>query len=269
MLRVIQRLVLAALALLALLLPARAQEFRIYTQVVNETTAPPAVIARSWTIFHAGKVYDFVDVAQEVIVFQPAHDQFTVLSLSRKKSTVVALEELKHYLKLAESRVDEYISQNPTSQVAAMLQFQLQPTFDAKFDAKERRLTLASPFLRYEAKCTPPLNAELVAAYIRYADQTAQLNSVLHPKSLFPGPRLVLNEHLRKQAVLPVSVDLQIKFEEPVHLRAEHEIRWELDARDREMIHHWETQLKGQDVKPIAFRDFQREMLAGDVPVKR
>jgi hypothetical protein len=284
MLLVLQRLFLAALGILAFLLPAQAQEFRIYTQVTSPAAAPEAgdtaaggapVIARSWTIFHAGKVYDYVDTVREVIIFEPTRDRFTVLSLNRNTSTVVALEELKHLLKMAEQEAHKYLGElsqdgSPHARTTlGALQFQLQPAFDTTFDAKTSHLKLASPWLHYEADCTQPLSPDLVAAYARYADWTCRLNSVLHPQSLFPAPRLLLNEELRQRAVMPVNVDLRIKLDTPLHLRAEHQIRWELDARDRELIHYWETQVKNPDVKQVTLREFQREMLTGNPPSRR
>ena len=55
-----------------------AQEMRVYTTVrnlrgsaVSEDRAP--VVARSLTLFHAGKVYDYVEAAKELTIFEPAH----------------------------------------------------------------------------------------------------------------------------------------------------------------------------------------------------
>src|ERR1043165_1169439 len=57
---------------------ARAQDFRVYTTIQDLTAAPPGnggaaqapVVARTLTLFHAGKAYDYIPEIGEVIVIE-------------------------------------------------------------------------------------------------------------------------------------------------------------------------------------------------------
>ena len=84
---------------------------------------------------------------------------------------------------------------------------------------------------------------------------------MLHPQSLFPSPRLALNDALRQEMVMPVEVRLSIAGKNPIQLRAEHKIHWKLDEKDRRFIQLWETQLKDRNTRRVSFREYQQAML--------
>ena len=92
-------------ALMAMLAaPLNAQEMRVYTTVrdlsalaANEPAERAPVISRSLTLFHAGKVSDYVDAAKEVTVFEPSHHRFTLLNERRRTVTNVAQDEVRQY----------------------------------------------------------------------------------------------------------------------------------------------------------------------------
>ena len=105
------RFVLYRLTIVACLLSLpgflNAQEMRVYTTVrnlrgsaVSEDRAP--VVARSLTLFHAGKVYDYVEAAKELTIFEPAHHRFTLLSERRRVATEVTQDEVRQFLNLVE-----------------------------------------------------------------------------------------------------------------------------------------------------------------------
>ena len=130
-----------------------AQEFRIYTRVYDAGTAQnvrPAMIGSSLSLFHAGKVYDHVENEQEseVIIFEPAHQRFTILSTSRGLATTVHFDEIKRKLKLARNVTTEHIEgllrqQPPASDaVMAKLQFPIEPKFHESFDAGQAKARL-------------------------------------------------------------------------------------------------------------------------------
>lgn len=85
------------------------------------------------------------------------------------------------------------------------MEFQLLPEFQVRSEDKARKLSLLSPRFRYDAVYAEGPSPEIVQAYLRAADWTAQLNSVLHPHSLLPEPRLRLNDELRERGVLPLK----------------------------------------------------------------
>ena len=61
----------------------RAQEIRLYTTIRDP--ARDQVLVRSLMLFHAGKVYDYIDSANEVTMFEPVHRRFTILNLRENK----------------------------------------------------------------------------------------------------------------------------------------------------------------------------------------
>ncbi len=248
------------------------QNISIYTQVYDESGAnngkKSTPIAQSLTVFHAGKVYDYIPVIGEVIVFDPANHRFTILNTARTMATEVDFAELKQMLKIARHEMEKQISQYESKgtathrEIAGQLRFQLDPKLTETYDADSRQLTLSSKPIRYEATGTDQAQQETVETYLRYADWMARLNYVLHPNSLYPEARLLLNAGLRKRQLIPTVVRLHVEIgAHPVSLRAEHVISWELAAKDRSLIHHWETMLKKKSTQRVTFRDYQRKLL--------
>jgi hypothetical protein len=252
-----------------------AQEFRIYTRVSQEMGAAAgpkgnakqeSVVARSLTLFHAGKVYDYIHAVGEVTIFEPGRKRFIILSTTRSMRTQVELDELLGMLNIAQKEMKSYVAVpiakgGPTVKAAKALNFQLAPDFDARFQTKDNSLTLSSPFVQYEAQCAKAKAPQALTSYLHYADWTCRLNYVLHPNALYPASRLELNNALRKHDVIPTEVRLSIPGENPIRFKAEHEIHWQLDAKDRSYIHRWETMLKDRSTRQISFREYQRAML--------
>ena len=269
--------ILAAVLLVCLGRSGPAQEFRVYTRVYNEAEAAKGsengsshpIVTRSLSIFHAGKVYDYVEPVGEVIIFEPARRRFTILSTSREMVTTVEFDELKHLLKVARLETEKYLAQldpkpaDASQKAAQSLRFQLAPRFEEQYDVEKKRLRLLSPDLRYDVECAATQPPEIADEYLRYADWMARLNYVLHPRALFPEPRLALNRSLRRLGMIPVEVELQAVVAGGVHLRAQHQIHWELNAKDRSLINRWETMLKSKQSQHVPFREYQRTLVAG------
>ncbi len=257
-----------------------AQEFRIYTRISMAPAAPPGsetwsldasrpeVLARSLTLFHAGRVYDYIDTAGEVLVFEPAHRRFTILNTQRELATTVEFDELTNLLKVARRETENYATRlrsEPDAgsrRTADQIQFQLDPRFDETWDQKSRRLTLSGKHLRYQATVGDEPSPEVLEAWSRYADAMCRLNFVLHPGAVFPESRLALNAALVRQGGLPTSVELMADTDTKIHLRAEHQFHWELDARDRSLMHSWETLLAAKGTRRVSFHEYQRAVAA-------
>ncbi len=266
-----------------LMKPAAAQEFRVYTRIHDESqtagsgeaaTAPP-VVSRSLTLFHAGRVYDYIDGLGEVILFEPAHHRFTILSTRHVLATEVSFDEIRQMLKLARTETESHLASLQSSRneealaVIGPLRFQLDPQFQEKWDEAGNSVSLSGPYLSYSARTAPASDKGLATAYLDYADWTCRLNYVLHPGRLMPAPRLMLNQALREKDRLPVEVTLTAEVDQPMKYRAEHRLHWELDAKDRSLIHHWETLLKSDTLRKVTFREYQHEILSRKVSRRR
>ncbi len=253
--------------------PALGQDFRLFTKVFDlsfETEKPP-VISRSLSLFHAGKVYDYIDTTGEVTIYEPAKKRFLILDTQRDIVTIADLDEIKHHLKVAHKVTLEHINslkqkksknaedQNKTMNAIEHLVFQLNPKFETKFDATSNQLILQGTGIRYSATATKNESKELVDSFVKFTDWTARLNYVLHPRAVFPASRLVLNEQIKIHQLIPTSVELKTA---KMHLKAEHQIQWSLAARDRSLIHRWNRQLKSKSIKTVTLREYQRIVLA-------
>ncbi len=260
-------------AFLALASAASAQEFRVHTAVTELTptmrskSRPPS---HSLMLFHAGRVYDYLEESQEVVVHDPAHSRFLVLSKPHNLTTEISQDEVRYFLDVAKDKAREVIAEwqrkgGTKLSTLSALEFQLLPQFEAQHNLAQQMLTLQSSVLTYQVKYDKAPSPEILQTYLRTVDWTAQLNSVLDPLAMLPEPRLRLNEELRKLGVLPVEVELHIAGDRPVHLRAKHEWTWgELNQTNRMYIDHWEAELRKPDAAPIPFREFQQKTLVSD-----
>jgi len=261
---------------------AMGQDFTAYTRVydmgavraaesdtAHESTDDAPLVSESYSMFHAGKAYDYIEAMDEVIIvdFDSSRQRFTLLSPRRELSTVIYFDELKHFEKLAENETQTYLDElrkkeSPhLAQVLSMHAFQRRPRFDESYDEHSGQLTLSSEFIRYEVRCSTKVQPENVKAYIRYADSICSLNYVLHPGVLQPQPRLALNKSLQKIEAIPTRVELRANLPHRLHLRAEHKFDWNLDNRDRNLIDTWESKLAGKSMRRVTPREYQRKML--------
>lgn len=242
---------------------------RIYTTVRDRSASAQGKDPdqRSLMLFHASKIYDYIEPAQEVTVFEPTHRRFTVLNLRRQLRTEITQDEIRQFLSLAEEEVQKKLLQSNdgpgTTRRASLdlLQFQLLPQFTTTFDSSKSQLTLSSPRFQYLATGTAPPSLDIADKYLHVADWMAQFNAVLHPYSLLPAPRMKLNQQLKEHGLIPSSVELQTTGDMPIHLQALHEWTWNLQKTDRQMIDDWEKQLHSAKFRSLAFRQFQQEML--------
>ena len=235
----------ALLQWIVLTADTQAQQFRVFTEVTRPPVASetargrPVVIARSLTLFHAGKVFDWLPPpVGEVTVFEPAHRRFVIFSGRKLIATTVTFDEIERLLSTARDETHNYTRQlerrdEPGSRaIIEPLQFQLDPKFAEQFDPAGQRLALRSRRFTYSVDCAAPVVREAAGAYLSYADWAARLNYVLHPSSLFPAPRLKLNDSLRSRGLVPVNVELHVRFDKPLCRIAGHRFGWQLETGD-------------------------------------
>jgi len=254
-----------------------AQDFKVYTPVFNMAapeTPPRAgkrpqhpIIARSSLYFHANKAYDHIEATGEVQIYEPNAQRFTILYPARDMATTLTFDELDRMVREAEIKAHKRVlrskeeHQDQSSRIG-MIEFQLQPTFKERFDRQTTELDLSSAFMSYQVQCVVAESPERMKAYLTYCDWAARLNFVLDPQAPLPGPRLTLNESLRKRGLMPVGVSLQASIGSGLRLRAEHTIDWKLDPHDRDRIHQWQTKLESKETRQVSFRQFQEVLVA-------
>lgn len=249
--------------------PLPAQDLRVYTSVTELAQAPEQqrVISHSLTLFHAGRVYNYIDQVGEVVIFEPAHHRFIILG-NDFTATEVPFSELNHFLETARKEAAQYIGElearnNPDSdKLAAALRFQLNPEFLKSSHENAKRLSLQGSSLTYHVETAEAESPELVRQYLNYADWAARLNYVLHPHSAYPAGRLQLNAELRERGRLPTRVELTMHLQQTVRLRAAHQYDWKLQSVDRKHISHWERTLQSNRVRWMTFHEYQQHLVA-------
>jgi hypothetical protein len=251
----------------------RAQDFRVYTRTYDlAATAPQGkapLLARSTSLFHGGKVYDYLDSDGQMTVFEPAHERFLLVDRSRYLITVLSFEEIESLLfrigKFTEHKISSLRNEGGKERVtlADHLDFQLKPQFAESFDEASGSLTLASRFVTYQVKSQKREPSEIAVDYLTYADWAARLNHVLHPeRPVLPAPRLAVDEALRRRGRFPTEVVLQVHQRNGMHLKAEHRFEWKFDNHDRQSIADAEQMLNDPRMKQVKFEEYQRARLA-------
>ena len=275
----IQLLALAVIATTAT--PAAAQEFGVYTKVFNiagtRDKSAPEVIVRSLTLFRSGKAYDTIHSAGEVTIFEPGRRRFVIVNGPRRLATEVSFDEIERSLKKAEAVTREYIAELKRKgdarslAAAAPLLGQLDPAFSEQFDLASATLLLPGRGFRYRVRCTSTPNTTGIdrlafhaarRRYLEYTDWTARLNYLLHPRALFPAPRVALNRALKTRKLLPLTVELRDNSAGGFHLRAEHRYQWQLTGKDRDDIVHWETLRTAGTLRVVRFAEYRRRLLS-------
>lgn len=262
------------LSLIPALLPAltsvsSAQDMTVYTTVshVGDKPQQTRVISRSLTVFHAGKVYDHVEEAGEVVVLEPVHDRFVIMNANYLAARV-EFSELQELLKLAQFEAERYLqeltaqSDRRSRSLAAALEFQLKPGFRESFEPTLNRLQLTSPTLDYDVKTARLETPQLVKQYLTYADWAARLNYVLHPNAMYPSPRLDLNARLNEKGVVPTVVDVRSRADKELHLRAEHRFNFSLQPSDKALINKWERLFESEQVRWVSLHEYQQKTYA-------
>jgi hypothetical protein len=246
---------------------AVAQDFHVDTTVEAVTPRETQEISRSVTLFHAGKTYDYIQDMAELVVFDPAHDRFTLLNTKQNRATQVHVDEINRMLQIGRQALADHVktlraSGKPEAQamVDALL-FQFHPQFQQSIAETARGpvIDLKSNFFHYQVLGAVPPTPAHGEAYLNYADWIIRLNYVLNPGKTLPEQRIKLDAALRQAQLIPVEVT----FGDPnaVQVRARHRIFWDLSERDRELIRQWDGFLVRRDLKRVSFQDYQRSLL--------
>lgn len=264
---------LTCLLVLSAFAEATAQGYRVEGHVYQIETPQagkrPAEtrLSSSVTLFHNGRVYDYVESADEVIIYEPTARRFTILNTAREIVTTADFDEIRHLMASRREESNKYLqelSQTGRPEVTGVirsLKFQLEPSFDVEFDSSTGVLTMNSDSWKYRVRTHTWQDADQVQEYLIYADWISQLNYVLHPASMFPEPRMALNTKLKELARMPTSVQLDLRPHESLFLRADHKFIPELTANDRHLIQVWDAAARDDSLRRLSLRRYQEAVL--------
>ena len=249
-----------------------AQGLRVSTVVYDaarlDSTGQEPILAGSFALFHNGRVYDYVESAGEVVVYEPTAKRFAVINARRGVYTSVPFVEVQTMLKARTPKTQEYIRElvarnSPDAERAVrMISFQQDPKFETNFNERSGMLTMSAPSWKYSVSTHEWNDAEQVQRYLTWADWMARLNYILHPSSMFPEPRLALDAELKKlKNRMPVVVQLDLRPDQRLVLRAEHQFVTNLTDHDRNLINGWDEALKQGQLKEVPLRKYQEATL--------
>ena len=246
------------------------QGLRISTHVydLEKAAAPGQMVSSSLSLCHNGRIYDYVDAADEVVIFDPVERRFTILNNSRGLSTTLTFDEIRHKMESIEPRTTKYIEElrataTPSAErIADSIDFQLHPKFEQSYDPVKETLVLSSPSFTYRVETRKWADVDQVEHYLAYTDWTARLNFILHPNSLLPEPRIALNEALRDlKDRMPITVELDLRPDGSLHLQAAHQLTRTLSEDDHRRIATWEADLKSKSVRNVPFLSYLQAVL--------
>lgn len=244
-----------------------AQSLRVSTSVADiSKPGSPLPLSYSLTLFHGGRVYDYMPDIGEVVIFEPIHNRFLILG-KNYTATEVSFAEINHFLESAHSEAVQYIDElsadpDPASAAkAAAMRFQLSPDFQEAYEKHENRLTMRGTELEYLVETQTVEAPNVVNLYLEYADWAKRLNFVLHRNSSLPESRIKLNASLRERKLLPNAVELTMHLNPPVKFRAEHRFAEEFQSADRRLISQWERTLQSNQIRWMTFREYQQNLL--------
>jgi hypothetical protein len=253
-----------------------AQDFHVETTLYALGRAEPKELMRSVTLFHAGKTYDFIPNMGELIIFDPAHGQFTLVSTRQKRMTEVHIDEINRMLAIARRALNDHLQvlqaePQPNQSAIEQILFQFNPTFEKSVvqTTAGQQIELKSKFFDYQVLGATAPTPTHAFVYLNYADWVVRLNYVLQPGGILPDQRLALDAALRDAKLVPVDVNFRIAGGESPAIRAMHHIYWELNERDRELVRQWDNLLAGGELKKVPFKDYQKSLLMSQASRRR
>jgi len=255
----------------------QAQEFSVYTRIYDERSdagrserARSAPVSRTTTVFHAGKVYDFLDAGDRITIYEPAHGRFVILDGARQLRTELSVDDVTERITAREQSTWDYLQKEGRDAAhAPLLEFQLKPDFNESVESDKMILKLAGSQLDYEVRCLAAESEDHLRAYLAYTQWAARLNAVMHPQASLPAPRLALDGCLRRQGWLPVEVRMRSRQPRGPHLRAEHRYDWKLTTTDRRLITLAENELAQPKLKEVELDAFLRRTQTGPAQARR
>jgi len=249
-----------------------AQGLRVSTVVYDaarlDDRGREVAVSNSFSLFHNGRVYDYVEAAGEVVIFDPIARRFVVMSLERQVYTTIAFAQLNELLAERQPQTEKYLQdlqrlKSPEARTASqMLTFQLKPTFDKTVTTTSGAVLMKAASWKYQVSTREWEDPQQVSRYLDYVDWTARLNCLLNPLNSFPEPRIALNNELRKlENRVPVLINLDQRPLARVVMRAEHKFERNLSDRDRSLINSWNAALKSAEMKELPLRSYQEKVI--------
>jgi hypothetical protein len=206
-------------------------EFRIENKVyVDDEKRPPS---SSVTLFSDDMVYDILDGAGEIIIFDRAHGRFVLLDPAHRLRTEISVARLQQAM--------EQLRAWANTQPDPFLRFLAAPKFDRQGVTAAGEMEFASPWATYQVMPQDPANGEIARAYQDFSNEYCQLNTLINPGARPPFARMIVNDALGQRKLTPREVKLTIRPKEGLMakrttIRSQHQLAPRLSEADRQQI---------------------------------
>ena len=224
------RLFLAVLMALLVSTSAWAADFRVESKVFAGDEKE--TISENTTLFHGGKIYDFLAKPTEITVYDLPRSRILLLSPSRGLQTELTVESLQEF----SAKLQEWSA----SQADPLLKFSARPQFEQQLNESTREASFNSQLVTYRVVTQKAKSEEIAHQYRQFCDLSGRLNGLVNPGGLPPFPRLEVNRALDESRQLPEEVHLNIASRrfggKPLTARSEHHFYWRVLEADQARI---------------------------------
>jgi len=213
-------------------------DFRVETEIVDRSGEE--VASRNLTIFHADKVYDFLDgTPAEVTVFESGTGDIILIERQRRLQTKLSHQKVHSMCQ----RMSELVRTAPVH-----FREMAFPDFRIKHVSKNERLilTLTGETLRYEITGSRNENRGVLSQYRSFADAFARLNGILYARP--PQARIRVNASMVDRRILPETVELTYMDGSGFKATSHHAFQFTLNAEDLRRVRRVEANLRGFQV---------------------
>lgn len=234
---------------------ARAQEFRIETDVFVEDAKEPAV--QTLTIFHNGVVYDFLLTGvEEITMFDRDRNRLVLMDTRRKVKTELNLDAIVTFMAQMKIQLDD-----------DRRKYLLSDDAETMTD-EDGWVKLGNERVTYRAECIKPDDKATALEYQEFADWYARLNA-MRPGGFPPFLRIRLNSEIAKRGLLPKTIERSIAekkaLSESTHrVRSQHLANWRLSHTDRKRLDRVGTYLANYPT--VTFREYVQPASVATAP---
>lgn len=228
-----------------------AEEFRLENKVFLDGDETADV--ESTTIFLDGVVYDFLKQPPEVIIFDKSQGRFVLLDLQRRLKTEVTTNQVMAFT--------EWIKQWSAGHDDGLLRFMANP--DLASEQQQEQWVFRSSWLVYRVKPQQPADTRVAPQFRNFSAWYSRLNTMLNPGARPPFARIIVDEALAAQGLIPSEVELSIRdgkgwWPKWTTIRSQHQLVPYLVESDRDRIRQADQFLSM--FLPVKFYEYQRNL---------
>jgi hypothetical protein len=242
---------MAVLACGVVLPVAAAQDFKVESQIFLSDQKVPSNF--STTIFHAGSVYDFLDKPAEVFLCLPEQRKIVLLDLGHRSSTEIPFERVTEFMAEMRQRADK--------QSDPFVKFMIHPQFETQPDPATGTVTFSSPWLVYRVAAAPAPERAMATAYREFSDWNIRVSPMINAGARPPFARLIINERLAEQGLVPTEVSLTVTPKRgaagrPTVIRSQHRLVSQLTETDLQRVARAKQSLA--NFSPVGIAEYRK-----------